>query len=75
MGEKKTIWEALRRQRQADLCEFKASPVYKGSYQIARDAKRENNKANKQTNKQAKISKHKGLSCIRKGGQPCLLKE
>jgi hypothetical protein len=47
MGEKKTIWEALRRQRQADLCEFKASPVYKGSYRIARDTQRHNNKTNK----------------------------
>jgi hypothetical protein len=43
---------ALRRQRQADLCEFQASLVYISSSRIARAKKRSCLKTNKQTNKQ-----------------------
>ena len=31
---------ALRRQRQADLCKFKASQVYRSSHRTARDTQR-----------------------------------
>jgi hypothetical protein len=44
----------LRRQRQVDLCEFKANLVYRESSGIARAAQRNPiwKKASKQTNKQ-----------------------
>ena len=49
---------ALRRQRQADLCEFKASLVYRASSRTGSKAIQRNpvskNKKQKQTNKQTK---------------------
>jgi hypothetical protein len=44
---------AIRRQRQADLCEFKASLIYRVSSRIARDTARNHVSKNK-TNEQIK---------------------
>jgi hypothetical protein len=44
---------ALRKQRQADLCEFKASLVYRASSRISRATQR-NPVSNKQISKQTK---------------------
>ena len=48
---------ALRRQRQAYLCEFKASLVYTACSRIARATQRNPVLKNKQTNKQKPESK------------------
>jgi hypothetical protein len=49
----------LRRQRRADLCEFKASLVYKSSSRRARATRRNPISKNKKTNKNKKIQKPK----------------
>jgi hypothetical protein len=46
---------ALRRQRQADLCEFKVSLVYRMSSRTARATHRNSLSQNKQTNKNTVI--------------------
>ena len=48
---------ALRRQRQANLCEFEASLVYKSYFQVRVQSYRETlSRKNKQTNKQKRTS-------------------
>ena len=54
-----TSTAALRKQRQADLCEFKASLVYKSSSRRARATRRNPISKNKKTNKNKKIQKPK----------------
>ena len=51
-----TLIPALRRQRQEDLCEFKASLVYRASSSTARIVKQRNPVLKDKTNKQKELN-------------------
>jgi hypothetical protein len=51
-----TLLPAFRRPRQSDLCEFKASLVYRVSFNTARTAQRNPVSKNTNTNEQTKKS-------------------
>jgi hypothetical protein len=64
------LGDTLGRQRQADLCEFKATLVYRVSARIAKDTQRNPSSKNKykQTNKQTKNpNKQKQKLCYWRG--------
>jgi len=60
------------RQRQADLCEFEASLVYRVSSRTARDTQR--NPVSKQTNKD-QANKHRQVAVMDDGDEYCSLEE